>query len=294
MKRTFKGGITATATMVALVAVLIVASLLVTGCSKKETGTAEAKAANALLKALGGDDAAAKEKAFAALSPAVLVELTGKSSSPGGDFSYDLVEPMSKEEMKSLISSGYSEDQVKEWAEESAEVGRYISIEKYSGPGDVVVIPATIEGYPVKSILPDAFTAGYDYEVSIRTWSNKEERYIYEKETHSVKGEPGCNAVASVVIPASVAVIGSSAFRNCENLSSVILPDSLKFINGGVFAGCKELYNLVIPESITEVEWNEYSDPGDSKQWPGTFEGCGKLPLATRQRLKDLGYTGWF
>jgi hypothetical protein len=252
--KNYKGGI------VAMVAVLLVTSLLVMSCSKKDdggnstSGSTEAKAAAALLKSLGGGDAIAMEKTLEALSPAVLAELTGNSGSPGGDFSYDL-----------------------------NEAGDGIIIKKYSGSGGVVVIPSTIEDYSVVSIAGTAFTPGYSYQALTTSLSTV---------TRYQEGEIGCNAITSVVIPEGVTFIGNGAFRNCENLSSIILPSSLKTVGDGTFAGCKELYNLVIPEGITVVKWLDQS--GSLRYDTPAFEGCGKLKLATRQKLKDLGYTGKF
>ncbi|MDR1373826.1 MAG: leucine-rich repeat domain-containing protein [Treponema sp.] len=246
----------------------VCAALVLAGCGKKGGsdagggsgggGSSDAKAAAALLQTLAGGDAAAMETALAALSPAVLAELTGSSGSPGGDFSYDL-----------------------------NKAGDGIVIRRYSGSGGVVVIPAAIEDYPVVEIGEDAFHGSFG---SARGWYGQ-----------------GDN-ISSVVVPASVQKIGKSAFEGCKNLTTVILPDTLeeigvlafylcsalhtvnipagiKRIDGTAFAACGELYNLSIPGSLTAIGWGEWSDE---------FANCGKLKLATRQRLKDLGYTGEF
>jgi hypothetical protein len=117
-------------------ALVVCTALVLAGCGKKggsdAGGSLDAKAAAALLEILDGGDAAAMEKALTALSPAVLAELTGSSGSPGGDFSYDL-----------------------------NEAGDGIVIRKYSGSGGVVIIPSTIEDYPVVEIGEEAFEGGY-------------------------------------------------------------------------------------------------------------------------------------
>jgi hypothetical protein len=255
MKRTFKGGISV------MVAVLLIASLFVMGCSKQSGGSADAKAATALLKSLGGGDATAMEKALEALSPAVLAELTGNSGSPGGDFSYDLNE---------------------------AEDG--IIIKKYSGSGGVVVIPSTIEGYPVVSIASRSFEGSYYEDNSL--WNSLVRipgNAFSQSIDLSVSGDGQGDNITSVVIPAGVKRIGMRVFQGCENLTTVILPDTLESIGGGAFNGCSNLYNLSIPDSITTINWDETNNFVSF-----AFGDCGKLKLATRQKLKDLGYTGGF
>ncbi|MFP3041668.1 leucine-rich repeat domain-containing protein [Treponema primitia] len=225
-----------------------------------KTASSDVKAAAALLKTLAGGNAAAMEQALAALDPAVLAALASSSGSPGGDFSYD------------LNASGDG-----------------IVIKKYSGAGGVVVIPAAIEDIPVVEIARKAFEGSY----TSRLDGNR----------HGGQGDK----VTSVVVPAGVKKIGIEVFFECKNLTTVILPDTLEEIGSGAFAncsklhtvnipagirtivglaflGCGDLYNLSIPDSITAITFSGISN----------FEGCGKLKVATRQKLKNLGYTGEF
>jgi hypothetical protein len=162
-----------------------------------------------------------------------------------------------------------------------------IVIKKYAGNGGKVIIPATIEDYPVREIGSYAFAED--------------------------------DSVTEIVVPESVVEIGGRAFYRMRNLTKVTLPDSLTKIPEYLFAGtmnvagtmkgkvfpeklvtvnlpasletigevafanCVELYDLVIPSSLTSVDFDNRS-----------FLGCGKLPIKTRQRLKELGYTGEF
>ena len=59
---------------------------------------------------------------------------------------------------------------------------------------------------------------------------------------------------------------------------------------GAIFTGCGELYELIIPENIQNITWRDRED----YSFDGSFYGCGKLPLATRKRLQELGYKGKF
>jgi hypothetical protein len=255
-----------------LAAVALSCVLALSACGgSKGGGSPEEKGAVALLSALNEGDAAAIGEALGGLNPEVLNALTSTSGSPGGDFSYDLNE---------------------------AKDG--IVIKKYSGEGGVVIIPAAIEDYPVTEILGGAFAGS-------REAMNLLGNYIF------VEGVG--DYITSVVIPASVKKIGGSAFTHCENLTTVILPDTLEEIGGSTFNscsslhtvnipagikkiensafdGCGELYNLSIPDSVTAIDWGEVD-----KNWGERyehFEGCQKLKLATRERLKNLGYEGEF
>jgi len=70
---------------------------------------------------------------------------------------------------------------------------------------------------------------------------------------------------------------------NRNTVTSIVIPDSMEKIGRNAFEKCGELTELIIPASITKIDFKGSS-----------FAGCGKLPIATRQRLKDLGYNGSF
>lgn len=110
-----------------------------------------------------------------------------------------------------------------------------------------------------------------------------------------------CNCLEVVSLPDSIESIEKAAFEACYVLHTINIPANIKKIGnydasksadtalGVVFAECKELYEIKIPESVQSIEFIE-GQLGEK----GNFEGCGKLPLATRQKLKDLGYKGKF
>ena len=87
--------------------------------------------------------------------------------------------------------------------------------------GGNVVVPATIDGYRVKTIGEDCFK---DFR-----------------------------AVVSVTVSEGIEEINSDAFWYCQSLAKVALPDSLRFIGDGAFANCEQLSDIKVPDSVTEL-----------------------------------------
>jgi len=152
-----------------------------------------------------------------------------------------------------------------------------VVIKKYKGSATSVVIPATIQGMPVKEIGASAF----------------------EKEWKLI----------SVVVPDTVIKIGENAFSNCTNLTRINIPDSITIIKRSTFFSCNlssitlpsnikeiqpfafysniNLSTIIIPDTIEKIKF----DPNDTGY--GAFNYT-KLPLPTQARLRKLGYTGKF
>ena len=293
---------------VVLTVILFVLLVVTVGCSKvSETS---------LSKALKKNDLATVEKIFSNIDSESLSKLVTKSSSPGGDFSYTLL------------------------GDESG-----LAITKYDGPGGLVIIPAEIEGYPVKDLEDDAFRGNYLItSVIIPSSVNWIGRNCFEEclnltsvfipssvtligadafrhcyDLSVVKIMPGgietlgagcfeeCNALVSIELPEPLKEIYNVAFYKCKNLREVQLPDtveemkdgvfykceklhtinipkSIKVFGSQIFEGCSELYNLQIPDEMEKFidSWDTHSN----------FKGCTKLPIETRKRLQELGYTG--
>lgn len=91
---------------------------------------------------------------------------------------------------------------------------------------DELVIPDTIEGYPVTAIANRAFD--------------------------------GCWQLTSVTIPEGVTVIGASAFSGCVHLSSINIPQSVTEIGGYAFFDCENLYSISIPGNVSQIHSNTF------------------------------------
>jgi hypothetical protein len=119
-----------------------------------------------------------------------------------------------------------------------------ITITGYTGPGGAVVIPATINGFPVISIGDYAFSDIYNLtSVTIpNSVTSIGDSAFY-----------GCYYLTSVIIPNSVTSIGGSAFGDCESLSSVIIGNSVISIGGDAFYACYGLTSVTIPKNVTFI-----------------------------------------
>ena len=99
------------------------------------------------------------------------------------------------------------------------------------GIGDCVqseiVIPSTYQGLPVTKIAMGAFEGS---EIPVR-----------------------------VVIPHSVYLIDTEAFRNCKNLESVYIPNSVTIIGDAVFEGCPKIKSFEIPYSVQRIGIGAFS-----------------------------------
>lgn len=96
-----------------------------------------------------------------------------------------------------------------------------ITITGYTGPGDAVDIPDTINGLPVRRIGESAFG--------------------------------GNNSLTSVTIPSGVTNIGYAAFSFCLSLTSVTIPNSVTGIGDYAFINCTSLAEVTIPNSVTRI-----------------------------------------
>ena len=88
----------------------------------------------------------------------------------------------------------------------------------------------------------------------------------------------GCSALTNVMIPASVTGIGSSAFYGCRGLTSIAIPSSVTSIGSSAFNDCTGLTSLTIPDSITSIA--SYA-----------FYGCSSLTnLVIPNSVTSIGY----
>lgn len=113
-----------------------------------------------------------------------------------------------------------------------------------------IIIPDTIEGYPVSKIGTGAFK-GCTGLIRITIPDSVT--------TIGDSAFSGCSDIEAVVIGNSVKVIGENAFYNCDSITSVTMGDSVETIKQLAFAGCKSLKNIVISETVEYIGASAFS-----------------------------------
>lgn len=89
-----------------------------------------------------------------------------------------------------------------------------------------LVIPETIEGYPVAEISYFAFE--------------------------------NCDALTSITIPDSVILIDDFAFSNCDNLKNITIGNGVTTMGLEVFEDCTSLTSIIIPDSVTSMGYGAF------------------------------------
>ncbi|MGB6222521.1 leucine-rich repeat protein [Haloferula sp.] len=127
--------------------------------------------------------------------------------------------------------------------------GNTVTIDDYLGAGGTVTVPATIAGYPVVAIAPNAFNG--DAAITELTLPDG-------LETIGNFAFAGCTGIAEIVIPDSVSLIGDHAFRDMSGLSTLDLGNGVETIGFASFQGCVALGSVVIPDSVMQLGANAF------------------------------------
>ena len=98
-----------------------------------------------------------------------------------------------------------------------------------------LIIPSTIDGYPVTTIGYQAFAGCDSKSITIPNTVTKIDDFAFS----------GCFNLENITIPNSVTSIGWSAFNTCKKLQQITIPESVTYISYCVFPRC---------ESLTEIK----------------------------------------
>ena len=122
--------------------------------------------------------------------------------------------------------------------------GNEATITGYSGPGGAVVIPSSVNGYPVRSVEPYAFY-GRTGLTSVTIPSSVT--------TIGYAAFMGCTSLTSVTIGSGVTNIGDYAFYQCSSLTGVTIPSSVTIIGKWTFGNCTSLTSVTIGNGVTSI-----------------------------------------
>jgi hypothetical protein len=125
-----------------------------------------------------------------------------------------------------------------------------VTITGYTGDGGGVVIPDTIDGYPVVRVASSTF----DGNTNITSVTIPEK--ISSIEFCQFRD---CINLVSVSFPAGISDIGSRAFEGCVRLISIPPLHSVTNIGTYAFEYCKELTSVEISGSKTHIESSAFS-----------------------------------
>jgi fibronectin type 3 domain-containing protein len=141
------------------------------------------------------------------------------------------------------------------------------SIKGFTGGDEIIIIPASLGGYPVTSIGADAFKDRMGIK-SITLPSDLTS--IGTSAFYRCTGLSGivipdnvtsigtnafyeCTGLQNITIGAAVTTIGNSAFQGCTGISMLTIPDNVTSLGTGVFSGCTGIVTAVIGKGISTV-----------------------------------------
>ena len=170
---------------------------------------------------------------------------------------------------------------------------KYVLITKYIGSQQRVIIPSTIDDYPVKAItttaLKNCTTAEYiyipstiveigssgigdKYKVEADAFSgcnnlntveidsnnqyyanNNGDGIIYNKAKTKIYYCPNAKEISSLTIADGVTTICTSAFAKCKTLNELVMPESLISINNNAFRNCENLLKVTLKNGIKNI-----------------------------------------
>ncbi|MDO4191655.1 MAG: Ig-like domain-containing protein [Erysipelotrichaceae bacterium] len=119
-----------------------------------------------------------------------------------------------------------------------------ITITKFSGTEEHLVIPLEIAGHPVTQIGEGAFKDNLMLRSVELPYTVKE---------IGTEAFAGCTVLEAVNLSSGVTKIGDRAFYGCSSLDHVVMPDTVTVMGEQVFACCEGLTDIHLSESLTEI-----------------------------------------
>lgn len=114
----------------------------------------------------------------------------------------------------------------------------------YSGSESSLVLPSTLNGYPVTSIANSAFEASSISSVTVPEGVTNISQFAFAK----------CDNLITVVLPSTLTYLGLSAFYESYSLENVNLEDtSITGVNMMTFSGCTYLEKIALPTTCAGI-----------------------------------------
>ena len=127
----------------------------------------------------------------------------------------------------------------------------YVKITKYKGNQTTVIIPSTIDGYPVTIIGNQAFSSCSSIEtLQIPNSVETIDSFAFQH----------CTGLLSITIPEGVKNIGYDSFWDCSNLKSINLPNTLITIDSFAFQKCESLSSITIPQNVNSIGYGVFRE----------------------------------
>lgn len=132
-----------------------------------------------------------------------------------------------------------------------------ILMREYIGSSDEIIIPDTLEGFPVTALEIHFLPEGCNVK-KITVSDNVE--------TLHEKAFSDCPELEEVVIGEKLDCVYGYCFQNCTALKEIVFPETIDYIGQQAFSGCTSLEKVVIPENadVTNIGFK-------------AFEGCTSL-----------------
>ncbi len=120
-----------------------------------------------------------------------------------------------------------------------------VSITKYNGNDEVVIIPSKIDGKNI-TVIEDGAFLGCDNLQGVKVFEDNlnyssEDGVLYNKDKTALVKFPQAKETAQFAILESITEIGSNAFYGCSGLNSLEIPKNVVSIGENAFANCPNL-----------------------------------------------------
>jgi hypothetical protein len=206
-----------------------------------------------------------------------------------------------------------------------------VSILRYTGAEEALVVPETIDGLTVTEIMQSAFAdcyaltdltlpktlSGIDVlafygirsllNINIDSSNEKftsENGILFNKDKTAILKFPAGRPDKTYTIPESVVFIGAGSFSIADELEEIIIPDKVYLIDKYAFAYCAGLSEVILPETMEYIYDYAFVGCKNLKKinlsdniiaiYEGTFAQCGFNTFDIPSQIQEIGYGAFY